>query len=585
MKNPMRQLPDPASITPPNTYIGMRYVPIYGGEWDETKVYENLVMVSYEDNIYLSHKPVPSGINPASADYWVHMYATPFTPGPEPVPESAWDWETSESIGMLPNNPDINSSELVSEGISTPIVLQEGIYYFYSNTEINHTLLFSPKTVFKIQKGVKVKFNTPPVIVDSMIHFEWGDPGSTIDPESGVHLPPMPFNSNWFSGSFPVWVENGSYHLYHHQLNHMSVRVGNNCTLTVEGSGSPTITATASSTVEFKGFTFLPNQYPILTVMPTAVGSKVNTPTIRLTDVTIPSTSEEFPYFKIGEGNDVKFIIRNLHLKRIINSPIIWHNNITGSRMSTVSFDIDGITGTASGNTPIRFPLPVATTNNSPNWTADLNGYSGSYRNCSLTVPCTSDNTAQTLVWNMGGEYLFENVTLSEYFTGATGSSLKVTAINSTFGSREGFFNRVNASNVSLIDCTERTHSTGVARIGSYMPPYILSVLTNYRQTGFSKNVPTPFASVVLNSTKSSDAIASVMDPPFKFTDITGAYFLPHSTDRCVILSPSQPGPDNMIAQFDVTLSALQYNEGNGTLIVETKQGLTYTAFIYYRKQ
>lgn len=493
MKNPMRQLPDPSSITPPNTYIGMRYVPIYGGEWDETKVYENLVMVSYENNIYLSHKPVPAGINPTSPDYWVHMYATPSTPGPEPTTGFPWDWSPGESIGMLPNNPDINASELFTNELSNGIVIPSGTFYFYSDVAINVPLLFSPGTHFEINKGVKLEFNTAPIIVDYQPHFTWGNAGTTINRESGVHLPPMSFRSNWFIGSFSVWVKNGSYHLYHEKTSHISVTVGKKCNLVIEGSGLPTIQVNESSTVEFKGFTFIPNIYPVLTVTSTPVGSPFHSPTIRLTDVTISETSEDHPYFKVSEGNDVTFIIRNMRLRGILHSPIIWHNVITGSRLSSIIFDIDGITGESSSGGLLYFPLPVSTTANIPNWTADLNGYPGTYRNCALTVPHTSDNPNQKLIWNMTTNYLFENARLSEQFTGATGRSVTVTAINSVFGSEEGFFNRVISNNVTMIDCNERTPSNGVGRLPNNSNDLMFQIVLPGSNTTLL-NVPFPYA-------------------------------------------------------------------------------------------
>ena len=56
---------------PQNTYVGMRYVPLFDGEWDATKDYEPLTVVSIEGNSYTSKTFVPAGINPVgNPEYW-----------------------------------------------------------------------------------------------------------------------------------------------------------------------------------------------------------------------------------------------------------------------------------------------------------------------------------------------------------------------------------------------------------------------------------------------------------------------------------------------------------------------------------
>ena len=56
-------------------YIGARYVPIYDGDWDNTKVYEPLTMVTYNNSTYTSKQTVPAGTVPTNTTYWV-MSAT-----------------------------------------------------------------------------------------------------------------------------------------------------------------------------------------------------------------------------------------------------------------------------------------------------------------------------------------------------------------------------------------------------------------------------------------------------------------------------------------------------------------------------
>ena len=52
-------------------YIGARYVPIMGGEWDNTNEYEPLTVVQYEGDSYTSKKYVPVGIAITNTTYWV----------------------------------------------------------------------------------------------------------------------------------------------------------------------------------------------------------------------------------------------------------------------------------------------------------------------------------------------------------------------------------------------------------------------------------------------------------------------------------------------------------------------------------
>lgn len=51
-------------------YIGARYVPKFDGAWDNTKVYEPLTIVTYNDSSYTSKKVVPTGIDILNEEYW-----------------------------------------------------------------------------------------------------------------------------------------------------------------------------------------------------------------------------------------------------------------------------------------------------------------------------------------------------------------------------------------------------------------------------------------------------------------------------------------------------------------------------------
>lgn len=53
-------------------YIGARYVPVFADpiEWDATKAYEALTIVTYQGNTYTSRQPVPVGIPITNSSFW-----------------------------------------------------------------------------------------------------------------------------------------------------------------------------------------------------------------------------------------------------------------------------------------------------------------------------------------------------------------------------------------------------------------------------------------------------------------------------------------------------------------------------------
>ena len=54
-----------------NVYVGHRYVPKISGEWDDSKSYEALSIVSYQGASYTSRQPVPVGVEITNEDFWV----------------------------------------------------------------------------------------------------------------------------------------------------------------------------------------------------------------------------------------------------------------------------------------------------------------------------------------------------------------------------------------------------------------------------------------------------------------------------------------------------------------------------------
>lgn len=64
--------PPPPPPCPPSQYVGARYVPKFAEpiEWDGAKTYENLIIVTHNNESYTSRCPVPPGIDITNERYW-----------------------------------------------------------------------------------------------------------------------------------------------------------------------------------------------------------------------------------------------------------------------------------------------------------------------------------------------------------------------------------------------------------------------------------------------------------------------------------------------------------------------------------
>lgn len=67
-----RPCPPPPPPCPPSQYVGARYVPKFADpiEWNGAKAYENLIIVTHNNESYTSRCPVPPGIDITNERYW-----------------------------------------------------------------------------------------------------------------------------------------------------------------------------------------------------------------------------------------------------------------------------------------------------------------------------------------------------------------------------------------------------------------------------------------------------------------------------------------------------------------------------------
>lgn len=79
------------------TYVGMRYIPKFVGDWSASNEYESLVIVEHNDTLYLSKQYVPVGVEITNTTFWVH-----YTGSFDIAPGSITNDMLSPDIRMVP---------------------------------------------------------------------------------------------------------------------------------------------------------------------------------------------------------------------------------------------------------------------------------------------------------------------------------------------------------------------------------------------------------------------------------------------------------------------------------------------------
>ena len=125
---------------------GMRYVPINGGQWDNAKSYEHLVVVLYKGDSYISNKNVPAGVDITDIEYW-SLFSN-YNAQLDHLKQSLKEINLNSGIiknvaayDILPNT-NANLSDKINKLISGG-----GIFYF-------------PKGVYIIDKPININSNT-----------------------------------------------------------------------------------------------------------------------------------------------------------------------------------------------------------------------------------------------------------------------------------------------------------------------------------------------------------------------------------------------------------------------------------------
>lgn len=141
-----------------NTYIGARYIPIFEGDWDITKDYEPLTIVSSEGNSYTSKTYVPRGADIKNEKYWACS-------GNYNAQVESYRKETEKAIGKY-NSLNIanvldygaNNTGLLdsTQGIINALESDKPVIFFPSGTYITTARISIPENKTIIGYGAKV---------------------------------------------------------------------------------------------------------------------------------------------------------------------------------------------------------------------------------------------------------------------------------------------------------------------------------------------------------------------------------------------------------------------------------------------
>lgn len=173
-----------------NTYVGARYVPLFAGQWDNTKIYEPLTIVINEGNSYTSKQYVPAGVDITNENYWV--LSANFNGQIEQVRT-----ELKSEINYLQQNSYLlkGGNQLVPNthlnNLTTPG------NYFCPGPTIGQTIIGRPKGniyFFTLKVAYGTGLDTPTQILQDM--------------DSGIRFFRTKFESGWGKWTYPAEKKN-----------------------------------------------------------------------------------------------------------------------------------------------------------------------------------------------------------------------------------------------------------------------------------------------------------------------------------------------------------------------------------------
>lgn len=147
-----------------NTYIGARYVPIFGGQWDNTHEYEPLVIVEYQGNSYTSKTYVPIGADINNDMFWAVTgnYNAQIEAYRQEVIElknNGYVYMPAYRLNIKGDNSTDNSTAFNLLTLNDNVGLKSGIYKILSNTKIDANVQFANGAIIDVPTGVTLTIN------------------------------------------------------------------------------------------------------------------------------------------------------------------------------------------------------------------------------------------------------------------------------------------------------------------------------------------------------------------------------------------------------------------------------------------
>lgn len=170
---------NPIQAVPARQYKGMRYVPIFDGEWDNTKNYDPLVVVSHLGNSYTSKTFIPAGIDISNETYWALT-------GNYNAQVEAYRQEVANLAEIVDNKlpyrtlADVLHDETLSDG---DLVVTSGYHSVGIGGATYEIVSSEPSTYYEeLDNGLYAKL----VIEDTMSFEQFGAYGDNIHDDSSA---------------------------------------------------------------------------------------------------------------------------------------------------------------------------------------------------------------------------------------------------------------------------------------------------------------------------------------------------------------------------------------------------------------
>lgn len=147
-----------------NTYIGARYVPIFSGQWDNTKSYEPLVIVEYQGNSYTSKTYVPVGADINNTDFWAltgnyNAQVEAYRQEVVELKNNGYVYLPAYRVNIIGDNATDNSTAFNALTINDNVGLKKGVYKILENTTIDANIQIANGAIIDVPSNITLTVN------------------------------------------------------------------------------------------------------------------------------------------------------------------------------------------------------------------------------------------------------------------------------------------------------------------------------------------------------------------------------------------------------------------------------------------